>query len=285
MTRSVTPPITPKQGGTGAALDAGGSAIPIYQVSPGYFRMDVPLNLLPSGYTWFAVEAVKGTYAADSGSIGIPGSAPAPVGVSSVRTSPRNPTTIDVSWGAVSGRSVNYKVYRLTSPTDPLSSGTLLGSTTATTYRDTGLAQATTYYYRVTVLAGGIESAPSDCASGKTFNAAAPVTYLAVPVILVPGQSLLAWAGHNAGTTFNVYGGGALLPNAIDSGNLVLATTLDPITGESAWQHTVSAPTEAYAAFLLSFGLTPVYGHYWITEVYPDGTESNKSEFIMFVYT
>jgi len=275
--------ITPSQGGTTAALEDISS--PIYEVSPGYYGLDIPLTKLSSGYNAVAIEAVKGTYVAvGGGGNGFPVAAPAPVGVTGVRTTPLNPTSVDISWDAAAGAG-SYKVYRVSSPTEAISASNWIGVTSGTTYRNTSLTPSTSYLYRVTATTGsagsGAESTASDYAEAKTFSDAKPVTLL--PIFLPTlGQADLLWFGGNAyGTTFKIYGGGSLIPTDIDSSNFVVQTTLGS-NGRSAWNQWVSAPTGAYAAYMLSSGLATCWGHYWIEEIYPDGTASARSEFILF---
>jgi chitodextrinase len=77
-------------------------------------------------------------------------------------------TAIDVSWTAPvdDGNVSSYKVYRNGSP---------VGTSTGTSYRDTGLASYTTYEYRVTSVSGdGDESPMSNAASARTLDGTPP---------------------------------------------------------------------------------------------------------------
>ncbi len=277
--------ITPSQGGTTAALDAT-TPTAIYVAGPGYYGLDIPLDMLSLGDNAIAVEAVKGTYrSVGGGGNGFPRRAAAPVGVTGVTASTLNPTTVDVSWTAVTGAG-SYKVYGLLSPTDAISPATLLGTTSGTSYRSTGRTPNTRYYFRVTAIAGGpgggAESAASDYALAKTLSSAAPIPLLPI-FIPSTGQADLLWIGGNAyRTTYKIYGGASLIPTSIDQNNLVAQTTIDVSTGASTWTQWVGAPAAAYAAQVLSMGVLTVYGHYWIEEVYPDGTASARAEFVPF---
>ncbi len=277
--------ITPSQGGTSPALDAG-TPTPIYQVSPGYYGLDIPLDMLSLGDNAIAVEAVKGTYrSVGGGGNGFARRAAAPVGVTGVTASALNPTTVDVSWTAVTGAG-SYKVYGLLSPTDAISPATLLGTTSGTSFRSTGRTPNTRYHFRVTAIAGGpgggAESPASDYAQATTFSSAAPVPL--PPVLLTLGQAWLGWIGANThDTTYRIYGGGALVVTAIDPDKLVTQTTVG-VSGLSVWNVYVSAPTEAYVIFNLSLGNAPVFGRYWVEEVYPDGTASPRSPFSPFIF-
>ena len=279
--------ITPKQGATtNPPLDGPPHNLPIRHITGEYFAMDVPLSLFSPGYRYFAIEAEDGAALADSGAIGINVVAPAPVGVTGVATAVSNPTSLTVSWNAAGGAGT-YKVYRLASPTTPVGAGNLVATTAGTSLVQAGLTAGTTYYYRVSAIAGGpgggAESPPSDYAMARTFSDAAPSTEFP-PLVMGAGQALLFWNGHNSGTSFRVYGGASNSVATINPNTLVTTTVLDPITGEWPWSCKVGAPAGDYAAFLLSGGLVFVLGHYWIAEVYPDGTESARSEVMPFPF-
>jgi hypothetical protein len=84
----------------------------------------------------------------------------APTGVSA---SAAGQTQVNVSWSASSG-AVSYNVYRATTSGGPY---TLAGSTSSTSFSDTGRTCNTTYYYVVTAVASG------GCASGNSSQASA----------------------------------------------------------------------------------------------------------------
>jgi fibronectin type 3 domain-containing protein len=154
-----------------------------------------PLSSLPAGYTYVAVEAVKGAYAAYSSWVTILKHAPAPVGVTGVRTNVRNPTKLIVSWDAAAGAG-SYNVYQLTDPSEAIGPSKKIGTTTGTSLTvSSGLSPSTTYYYRVSAIAGGAgggaESDPSDYAVAKTFSDTAPLTVAGMPFVMT--QALLTW--------------------------------------------------------------------------------------------
>lgn len=78
---------------------------------------------------------------------------------------------VNLSWNAVTG-ATGYKVYRSTT-----SGGTFteFASPTTNSYTDSPLTNGTTYYYRVTAIVNGVESAPSNVVSA-TPNAIIPPT-------------------------------------------------------------------------------------------------------------
>ena len=91
----------------------------------------------------------------------------APTGISAA---PTGADGITVSWNSVAGAD-GYNVYRLLAPRSggqPL--GSLANATpiTGTSFTDTGLAAATTYYYVVTTLKAGVQSVASNEANATT---------------------------------------------------------------------------------------------------------------------
>jgi beta-galactosidase len=129
---------------------------------------------------------------------------------------------IGLSWSASSAGSscaVTYDVYRSTTPGFTPPTGTLVASgQTVTTFADTGLMAATTYYYVVVAVDAIGSSAPSARASAMTMSTSSS----APPCTTVPSQPTgfvasaasvssisLAWtadiAPANCALTYNVY--------------------------------------------------------------------------------
>jgi hypothetical protein len=73
---------------------------------------------------------------------------------------------IGLSWNGVTGASA-YQVYR---STDPTTVGTLIRTTSETTFTDTAASAAAPLYYRIAVLAGGVEGEPSDAVVGVRIS-------------------------------------------------------------------------------------------------------------------
>jgi len=93
---------------------------------------------------------------------GTPPTAPAPP--AGLSASAVDATQIGLSWTA-SGGATSYKIQR--SP-DGSTGWAQVGTSTTTTFTDTGLTAATTYYYRVVASNSIGDSAPSNVASAKT---------------------------------------------------------------------------------------------------------------------
>ena len=106
-----------------------------------------------------------------------------------------------LTWKAVSG-AVKYEVYRSTRQNSGYS---LLGTTTSTSYVNTGASTGTTYYYRVkAVNRNGMASAYSNIVSGKA-KAAAP----AAPSVTIgnssTGKPRLTWKAVSGAVSYRIY--------------------------------------------------------------------------------
>lgn len=105
--------------------------------------------------------------------------AAAPAAPQNLTAAAAGPTQINTVWEAVAG-AVRYNVYRSTTADGPYE---LVGLTAAPSYTDTGLRPDTVYYYRVSAVAGDIESALSNLATAATdADLPVPDNVLAVPV-------------------------------------------------------------------------------------------------------
>ena len=104
-----------------------------------------------------------------------------------------------LTWKAVSG-AVKYEVYRSTRQNSGYS---LLGTTTATSYVNTGASTGTTYYYRVkAVNRDGMASGYSNIVSGK---ATLPAPVLNIGLSVSSGKPMLAWDAVPGATSYRIY--------------------------------------------------------------------------------
>ena len=104
-----------------------------------------------------------------------------------------------LTWNAVSG-AVKYEVYRSTRQNSGYS---LLGTTTSTSYVNTGASTGTTYYYRVkAVNRDGMASAYSNIVSGK---ATLPAPVLNIGLSVSSGKPMLAWDAVPGATSYRIY--------------------------------------------------------------------------------
>ena len=106
-----------------------------------------------------------------------------------------------LTWKAVSG-AVKYEVYRSTRQNSGYS---LLGTTTATSYVNTGASTGTTYYYRVkAVNRNGMASGYSNIVSGKA-KAAAPAAPSVTAGNSSTGKPRLTWKAVSGATSYRIY--------------------------------------------------------------------------------
>ena len=119
-----------------------------------------------------------------------------------------------LTWKAVSG-AVSYRIYRSESRGTGYS---LLGTTSSTSYVNTGAAAGKTYYYRVkAVNRDGMASAYSNIVSGK---ATLPAPVLNIGLSVSSGKPMLAWDAVPGATSYRIY-----RSTTRGSGYSLLATT------------------------------------------------------------
>ena len=108
-----------------------------------------------------------------------------------------------LTWNAAEG-ATSYRIYRSTSKGSGYS---LLGTTTATSYTNTGAKAGTTYYYRVKAVNDAGLSAYSNIVSGQS-KAVTPK--LSAPVVKIgnstaSGKPMLTWNAVSGATSYKVY--------------------------------------------------------------------------------
>jgi len=149
-------------------------------------------------------------------------------------------TSITLSWSSVSG-AASYIVYRSGGATGPFS--VRASSQTGNSYSDSSLTASTTYYYRVSAVAGAVESPQSAIVSATTQ--AAPTT----PVIGLSVSSLSASAtvggSSPAAQTASVTNAG--------SGSLTGLSSSVTYTNGSGWLNASLSSTSAPSTLTASF--------------------------------
>jgi len=125
---------------------------------------------------------------------------PPPTGLSATAGSAQ----ITLGWTASSG-ATSYNVYRGTSAGGESTTAIATG-VTSTSYLNTGLANGTTYYYKVTAVNAGGASGYSNEASGTPAAAAPPAP---TSLTAAAGNTVvtLAWTASSGATSYNVYRG------------------------------------------------------------------------------
>ena len=106
-----------------------------------------------------------------------------------------------LTWKAVSG-AVKYEVYRSTRQNSGYS---LLGTTTSTSYVNTGASTGTTYYYRVKAVNSAGTSAYSNIVSGTARTPAPAAPVLKGGTSSASGKPQLTWAAVDGAAKYDVY--------------------------------------------------------------------------------
>jgi len=269
--------ITPLEGSASPPFDLGSTSLPIVELVPGRYKMEIPYSLFAAGTTiWFRIEAVKGAFAADSEeAVSLVTRPPVPAGVTGVRAVAKSPTRIDLTW-VPSPQALTYRIYLLPDWTTAVGPATLAGSSGSPSFSHLARTPATGHVYRVTAVSNlGVESAPSDVATVRTFFDEPPVP---AAFVNLPGtfSAQLVWVSTQCGTGFRIYGEAGLLLADIDPN--FLAKELEAAGATCVpWTVNVSVSPATMAAFLLAGGTIWPVGVYTVTEVYPDGSESGRS--------
>ncbi len=112
---------------------------------------------------------------------------------------------IDLSWTVVTG-ATSYNIYRATSSGGVLA---LQGSATGNSYTDTSVSPGTTYWYAMTTVMNGGESAVSDTFSGATVAPLVPPSGLSATQGTLPGRVQLTWNLEPSATSYVIYRDGA----------------------------------------------------------------------------
>ena len=164
-----------------------------------------------------------------------------------------------LTWNAVYG-ATSYRIYRSTAKGSGYS---LLGTTTATSYTNTGAKAGTTYYYRVKACNDAGLSPYSNVVSGKvksvTPKPAAPVVKIGHSS--TSGKPMLTWNAVSGATSYKVYratsqNGTYSLLGTVTTTSYINTGAKDGVTyyykvkavnsaGESAYSNTVSGQSKS----------------------------------------
>ena len=115
-------------------------------------------------------------------------------------------TSTTVSWSAISGTSVKYKVWR---------GSTYIGEQTATSYVDSSAGAGTSYVYNVTAI--GTNAYDSNQASISASNPAQLATPTAKTTTYSETSTTISWNAVSNATAYKVYRGSTLLTSTLTS--------------------------------------------------------------------
>ena len=130
--------------------------------------------------------------------VAVPLPAPPAAAPGTLTASFEDSTNITLDWSPVAG-AVGYIITRSTSPTGPFA---YLMSVTETTYLDTGLNPANTYYYQVSAVNGAGFSA-----NAVVSATAAPIAPASLSAIAGNAQVVLNWTAVPGAVSYLIYGG------------------------------------------------------------------------------
>jgi hypothetical protein len=151
-----------------------------------HWNRGLALNAFGVGEPTTDIQQITTNILEDMGAV--PQTPPADITLDNPQNRPPAPTnvtaagqgadSIAVSWSPVPN-ATGYDVYRALAPRQgglPLGALANAQPVTGTSYTDTGLASATTYYYVVTAIVGGVQSLASNEASATTAAVAGQAT-------------------------------------------------------------------------------------------------------------
>jgi YD repeat-containing protein len=159
-------------------------------------------------YTVAAFDAAGNTSGQSAASVGTTLDVSAPTTPTGFSATAASGSQINLAWSASSDNVgvAGYRIYR---------GGTLITSTTATSYSNTGLASETTYSYTVAAYdAAGNQSAQSTAASATTPDVTPPTTPTSLTATAVSSSQInLSWGAStdNLFAGYRIYRNGVLL--------------------------------------------------------------------------
>ena len=177
-----------------ATWDEGRSSYSYFLKGTAAFNKD---HLVDTGekatYFWSQYPVSNTDFAPDAPAI--PAAPRVTIGTSSASGKPQ------LTWAAVDG-AAKYEIYRSTQQSTGF---TLLGTTTSTSYVNTGAAVGTTYYYKVRALnVDGAAGAYSSTVSGAA-KAVAPAAPTVTMTYSDSGKPKLTWSAVSGAASYRVY--------------------------------------------------------------------------------
>jgi fibronectin type 3 domain-containing protein len=226
---------------------------------------------LAGGTTYYyvvtAVNSTGESVASAEKSATTPLLAPAPTGVSATPADGK----VTIAWTAVPNATA-YNIYWDTTPGVTTGTGTKIPGAT-NPYVDNVANDGTVYYYLVTAVVGGVESAPSPEVSAKPSATPAPASPSGVTATTFNmsgiNQINIAWTAVPGATSYNIYwsvfpgvttGNGTMISNettpfahqGLNSGTYYYIVTAVNANGESTTSPEVIAVPAIFTSAMLS---------------------------------
>ena len=177
-----------------ATWDEGRSSYSYFLKGTAAFNKD---HLVDTGekatYFWSQYPVSNTDFAPDAPAI--PAAPRVTIGNSSASGKPQ------LTWAAVDG-AAKYEIYRSTQQSTGYS---LLGTTTSTSYVNTGAAAGTTYYYKVCAVNSAGTSAYSNIVSGRAKAAIPAAPRVTIGTSSASGKPQLTWAAVDGAAKYEIY--------------------------------------------------------------------------------
>ena len=177
-----------------ATWDEGRSSYSYFLKGTAAFNED---HLVDTGekatYFWSQYPVSNTDFAPDAPAI--PAAPRVTIGNSSASGKPQ------LTWAAVDG-AAKYEIYRSTQQSTGYS---LLGTTTSTSYVNTGAAVGTTYYYKVRAVNSAGTSAYSNIVSGRAKAAIPAAPRVTIGNSSASGKPQLTWAAVDGAAKYEIY--------------------------------------------------------------------------------
>jgi fibronectin type 3 domain-containing protein len=170
---------------------------------PTTFYTHTPLN---NGTTYYYVVTAVFTTGESAPSTQVsarPSATPAPAEPIGVTATLGNGLAT-ISWTAVPG-ATSYNIYWSTAPGVAPGNGTQIAGVTTASYTLAPLNNGTTYYYVVTAVFAGVESAASTQVSAIPSANPAPAEPIGVTATPGNGQVTISWTSVPGATSYNIY--------------------------------------------------------------------------------
>ncbi len=196
---------------------------------------------------YYVVQATNANGATASNQASVTTNTSAPNPPTNLAATAISTSQINLSWTASTTPGVYYEVFASTTAGFTPSEGTLLASTSNTTYANTGLKAATTYYYAVEAV-GSTTSTPARASATTQGGLVTPPTNLTATAASSFSVNLSFTASTTSGVTYNVFesttpGFVPSAANQVATGNPYTGIAISGLTAGTTYYFVVEAET------------------------------------------